>query len=89
MNILGYNISDDGCQSGTCHIKRRTGVGHCDPCSCFRNVGKADMIAVKKELYAIVRKDQVKDRYTSVIREARELGFTDDDWNDANNRADA
>ena len=35
-----------------------------------------------------LRKEQLKDMYASVIKKVRLLGFTDDDWKDANNKAD-
>ena len=35
------------------------------------------------------RKEQLKDLYAAIVKEARALGFTDADWSEANSKADA
>jgi len=35
------------------------------------------------------RKEQVMELYASIVKEARSLGFTGKDWEEANNKADA
>lgn len=48
MKVLGYDISDSGCGSHGCVVKKPIGAGTNGGCSCFEQVKRGDMLSVKR-----------------------------------------
>lgn len=50
MNVLGYELGDDGCGDNSCLIKKPDGMATNGGCRCTRAVPGHHVIVVRREL---------------------------------------